>query len=166
MDIVPGIRGVVGEIDSRLIVDDLVSMEERLSSYVALPRFYAVLWGIFSIIAVALATIGIYGLMAYSVSHRSREIGIRIALGARRGEVSWMVLRQGLLLSGIGIAIGVFGALLLTRYLRTLLTDLTTTDPLTFVVVAVVVLLAATSASYLPARRTTKVDPVVALRYE
>jgi putative ABC transport system permease protein len=164
--VVPRIRSIVGQIDSRLIVEDIVTMEERISTYVALPRFYAVLLGTFSAVAVALAMIGIYGLMAYSVSHRTREIGIRIALGAHRQEVLWLVLRQGPVLSSLGIAIGIFGALLLTQYLNSLLIDLTPTDPLTFVIVATVVALAAISASYLPARRTTKVDPVIALRYE
>jgi putative ABC transport system permease protein len=166
MDVVPNIRGVVGQIDTRLIIDDVASMDERVSAYVALPRFYAVVLGIFSSIAVALAMIGIYGLMAYSVSHRTREIGIRVALGACTREVLWLVLRQGLALSSIGIVIGIVGALLLTRYLKTLLTDLTATDPLTYVIVVALVVFAAISASYLPARRSAKVDPVIALRYE
>src|SRR2546428_11782252 len=115
-------------------MDDVATMEQRLSVYVFRPRFYATLLSIFSTIAVALAAIGIYGLVAYSVSQRTREIGIRVAMGAERHTVLLLFLRQGLVLTAAGVCLGTLGGFALTRYLRNLLFGLTSTDPFTFAV--------------------------------
>jgi ABC-type antimicrobial peptide transport system permease subunit len=113
-----------------------------------------------------LAAIGLYGVIAYAVSQRTREIGIRIALGARRGDVLALVLRQGLRLAGIGIVLGVLGAVGLTRVLVNMLFEIKPTDPLTFVGVSLVLFVVSLLASWLPAHRAAKVDPMEALRYE
>jgi putative ABC transport system permease protein len=119
--------------------------------------------GTFAAIAVALATVGIYGVLAYLVSQRTQEIGIRLALGADRSQVLGMVLRHGLSLAAIGIVVGLIGALALTRLMRSLLYEVRPNDPITFVAVAAAVLMIALVASYLPARRATKVSPMTAL---
>jgi ABC-type antimicrobial peptide transport system permease subunit len=121
---------------------------------------------IFAGIAVVLATIGVYGVVSYSVSQRTQEIGIRVALGARAGDVSRLVLREGLLLGGLGVAVGLAAALASTRVLESLLFEVTPTDPVTLGAVAGLLLAVAVAATVLPARRATKVDPMVALRYE
>jgi putative ABC transport system permease protein len=127
---------------------------------------YAVLLGTFAAIAVALAAAGIYGVMAYSVAQRTREIGIRVALGARPSSVLGLVMGQSALLSIAGVVIGLAGAMWTTTYLQSLLFGLTPLDPATFAGVAVLFLAVATLASFVPARRATTVDPSVALRAE
>jgi len=129
-------------------------------------RVWGLLLGIFSAIALVLATAGIYGVMAYFVTQRTREIGIRMALGAQWSDVLKMIMRSGMLLVTIGLVIGLLGALLLTRLMTTLLFEVSPTDPITFGVVALCLIVAALLACYIPARRATKVDPLVALRYE
>jgi putative ABC transport system permease protein len=127
---------------------------------------YAVLLGVFAAIAVALAAAGIYAVMAYSVAQRTREIGIRMALGARSREVLGLVMGQSALLSVAGVVIGLAGAMWTTRYLQGLLFGLTPLDPATFIAVALLFLTVATAAAYVPARRATTVDPSIALRAE
>jgi putative ABC transport system permease protein len=122
--------------------------------------------GIFAGSALVLAMAGIYGVLAYSVSQRIREIGVRIALGASAGSVRGLVLRQAMLTAMAGIAIGLLGALALTRTMRSLLFEISNMDPLTYCGVALVLLLVAALAAYLPARRATLVDPIIALRHE
>jgi ABC-type antimicrobial peptide transport system permease subunit len=129
-------------------------------------RVWGLLFGIFSGIALVLATAGIYGVMAYFVAQRTREIGVRIALGAQWSHVLKMILRNGMALVVIGLTIGLAGALALTRLMTTLLFEVSPTDPLTFGAVALAVILATLLACYIPARRATKVDPLVALRYD
>jgi putative ABC transport system permease protein len=129
-------------------------------------RVWGLLLGIFSGIALVMAAAGIYGVMAYFVSQRTREIGIRLALGARRGDVLMLILRSGMSLVALGLTIGLAGALVLTRLLNTLLFEVSPTDPITFVAVSLCAILAALLACYFPARRATKVDPLIALRYE
>jgi len=129
-------------------------------------RFNVILIGFFGITALLLAMAGVFGVMAYSVSRRTREIGVRIALGAGPGDVLRMILSQGLRTIFIGVAIGIAGSLALTRAVQSLLFGVTATDPLTFGGVTLLLVAAALLACYIPARRATKVDPMVALRYE
>ena len=120
----------------------------------------------FAIVALLLAAIGLYGVIAYAVSQRTRELGIRMALGAQRDNILWLVLRQGLNLVLVGVAIGLVGALVLTRFLSGLLFDLKPTDPPTLIATSLLLVAVASLACWVPARRATKVDPMVALRNE
>ena len=160
------VRGLVRQLDAQLVVDNMATMEQRLSASVARPRFYATLVGVFALIAVTLAAVGVYGVLSYAVSQCTREIGIRLALGASRRGVLGLVLRQGCAIAAIGIAVGLAGAAAVTRSLTTLLFDLTPFDPLTFGVVSVLLALVALAACYVPARRAMGVDPIAALRAE
>jgi ABC-type antimicrobial peptide transport system permease subunit len=129
-------------------------------------RFNLILVGIFAGSALLLAVAGIYGVLAYSVARRTREIGVRIALGASTGNVLGLVLGQAMATALAGVAAGVLGAFSLTRLMRSLLFEISPTDPLTFAAVALLLLLVVALAAYLPARRATRVDPTIALRYE
>jgi predicted permease len=164
--VVDGVRAVARQLDPNATVDRIATMEQIVSDSVTRPRMYAVLVAIFSGVAVALAAIGLYGVVAYSVSQRTREIGVRMALGARRAEVVRLVLRQSTVLVAIGLVCGLAGAAALTRYLEGLLFGLTPLDLSTFVVVALAFSAVATLAGYVPARRAAAVDPMVALRCE
>ena len=139
-------------------------MDEIKSAAVAQPRFTVVLMGAFSLMAILLALVRIYGVISYGVSQRTQEIGIRMALGARAAEVSRMVVRQGGTVVLIGLAIGLIGALALTRVMGAILFNVSPTDPATYAVVTVVLLAIGLLATYLPARRAASVDPVEALR--
>ncbi len=142
------------------------TLETVLSEDVAAPRFRTLLLGIFAALAVGLAMAGVYGVMAYVVGQRSNEIGLRMALGASPGKVMGLVLRQGLLLAAIGLAIGLAGAVALTRLLAGMLFEVKPGDPMTYAGVVVLLAVVALAASYIPARRATKVDPLIALRQE
>jgi len=144
----------------------LQSMSDVVAREVAHPAFDALLMGIFAALALALTSVGIYGVLSFQVARRTQEIGIRMALGARRANVLFMVVRQGALLAAAGIAIGLAGALALSRFLSSLLYGVKPTDPLTFFGVSLILVAVALLASFIPARRATKVDPMVALRYE
>jgi predicted permease len=160
------IRSAVRELDSTLPVYNLRSMNELVSRSMVQPRFLALLLATFSGIALFLAAIGIYGVMAYSVQQRTQEIGVRMALGARPLHVLGLVLKQSMVMLILGTVIGLAGAFALTRLMRTLLFEITATDPLTYVSVIGVLAVVALIACYVPARRAAKVDPLIALRYE
>ena len=160
------IREQVLAVDPNQPVFDVKTMEERVAVTLETRRFAVVLLGIFGALALVLAAIGLYGVLAFAVSQRTREIGIHMALGARTRDVLVMVIKQGMSLVLIGVALGVAGAYAATRTIRSLLFEVGTTDPLTFVLVSVLLAVVGFVACYLPARRATKVDPLVALRYE
>ena len=161
-----GIRQAVHSIDKNLPVTDVNSFPQVLNTSVAQERFRTLLMASFSIIALLLAAVGIFGVISFSASQRTREIGIRMALGAERRDVLAMVVGQGLRLALIGVAVGIVGAFALTRFLSTLLYGITPTDPVTFTAVSLILVAVALLACYIPARRAAKVDPMVALRYE
>ena len=166
MKLAPVIEQVIHGYDKDQAIADIQPLDMLLSKSVARPRFQSVLIASFAGLALLLAVIGIYGVMSYSVAQRTHELGIRVALGADRNQVVQLVVGQGLLLALFGIAGGLAGAFAVTRYLRTLLFDVSPTDPITFVVVPLILCAAALAACYLPARRATNVDPMQALRYE
>ena len=159
-------REAVGEVDKEMPITSLRTMEDYLSESVSQRRFNAILLGAFAILALILAAVGLYGVISYSVLHRTHEIGIRIALGAKRRDVFKLVIGQGMLLALIGVAIGLGAAFALTRLMSGMLYGISPTDPLTFAGIALLLIAVALLACYVPARRATKVDPMVALRCE
>jgi putative ABC transport system permease protein len=142
------------------------TMEASLKENVASPRFRTLLFVVFAVLAVCLAMAGVYGVMAYVVGQRLNEIGLRMALGASQGDVLGMILKQGMTLAGAGIAIGLAGAVAAARLLTSFLFEVKPGDPLTYLGVATLLLMVAIAASYFPARRATRVDPLIALRQE
>jgi predicted permease len=166
---VGAIRQAVRDVEPNLPINNIKTQIEQADETLSLERLFAKLMSLFGLLAQQLASIGLYGVLAYSVSRRTHEIGIRMALGANRGRMLTMILRQGMTLTLIGVALGLGGAYVLTRYLETLnsmLFGVRPRDPLTFVVTAALLTLVALVACLVPARRATKVDPMVALRYE
>jgi putative ABC transport system permease protein len=163
---VPAVRTAIHEIDRDMPLAGIHTMEEMIGTSMSQRRLSTILLGTFSALALLLATIGIYGVMSYTVSQRQREIGIRMALGASRDGVLRLVLRQGMTLAIIGVVIGLFGAFALTRLVASQLYGIQATDPATFVVVTLLLTTVALVASLVPAMRATRVDPVIALREE
>jgi len=163
---VAAVRQAIREVDPRLPVSGVGTLAEQVDRSVVDQRLTAQLSSFFSLVAVFLACIGIYGLMSYAVVHRTNEIGIRVALGAQPGQVLRLIMRQGLVLAAAGVAVGIALAFIFTRLLRSLLFGVQPFDPVTFIGVAFLLTLIALAACYLPARRAMRVDPVVALRYE
>jgi predicted permease len=169
---IAAVRAAVAEVDSNLPVNSVKTQIEQADETLRMERLFAKLLTFFGLLAQQLAAIGLFGVMAYSVSQRTREIGIRMALGADRSDVMKMILRQGMTLVLIGVVLGLGAAYVLTKYLASLLDlknmlyGVTVSDPLTYGLIAVILTLVALVACLIPARRATKVDPMVALRYE
>jgi predicted permease len=164
MSLASSIRNAIWAVDKDQPVANIDTMDHIVSEAIARQRFSMLLLGIFAGLALVLAAVGIYGVMSYSVAQRTHEIGIRMALGARRADVLQMTVKQGLKLVGAGMMLGLVAAFLLTRVLASLLYGISATDPITFVGISLVLLAVAILASYIPALRATKVDPIIALR--
>jgi putative ABC transport system permease protein len=160
------VRQTVWEVDREQPVSNVNTMEGVLSESIARQRFSTLVFGVFAGVALALAAVGIYGVMSYSMAQRTREIGIRMALGAQKRDVLKLAVGQGLKLVAIGVAVGLAGALALSRVMTSLLYGISATDPATLVIISLVLAAVALLASYIPARRATQVDPLIALRYE
>jgi putative ABC transport system permease protein len=163
---VPRVREVINGVDPNIGIDAIVPLEKLEASSRARERFYAVLLGIFAAVAGLLGSIGVYGVLSYAVTQRTQEIGVRVALGALRSQVLWLILRRGGVLTAAGIVLGLGGAGGAARYLQSMLFGVKPTDATTFAAVAAAFAAVAMAACYLPARRATTVDPVVALRHE
>ena len=159
-------RAQVGAVDPSLPVSNIGTLDGVVAKSISQQRFYMLLFAIFAAVAMVLAAIGIFGVLSYAVSQRTREIGIRMALGAREGSVIRLIVVQAMILVVTGVAAGTIAALFLSQTMTKMLFGVTPTDPATFASVAGVLLGVALFASYLPARRATRVDPVIALRAE
>ncbi len=166
LSVVPAIHAELQQLDREQPMASIATMEQLLADSLSRARFTMLLLGIFAAVALLLAAVGIYGLIAYSVTQRTQELGIRIALGAQRRDVLRLVLGQGTRLTLLGLALGIAAALGITRLLASLLFGISATDPLTFAGVAALLAFVALLACFIPARRATRVDPIVALRYE
>jgi putative ABC transport system permease protein len=164
--LIAAVKSVVLEIDPDQGVADVQTMEERIAAAGAQPRVQAWLVTTFSLIALALACVGIYGVVSYTVTQRTREIGVRVALGADRLAIFMQMLRESLMTAGTGVAIGLLASVALTRYLEALLFEVKPGDPAVYLSVAILMMSVAAAASYFPSRRAATVDPVVALRDE
>jgi putative ABC transport system permease protein len=163
---IAAIRSIAHRLDPNQPITNFRTMEENISRSIAQPRFRTILLGVFAGVALALAAVGIFGVMAYSVTQRSREMGVRMALGASRQSVLQLVLGHGLRLTLLGVAIGTAASFALTRYLSSLLFNVPPHDPATLLSVAGGLVLVSLCACYLPARRATLIDPMVSLRQE
>jgi putative ABC transport system permease protein len=166
LQLASAVRDEVRALDPNQAISTIRSMDEIVSGSVAQPRFASQILALFAVLALLLAAVGLYGLIAYTVSQRTHEIGIRMALGAEPRDVLKLVIGQGLKLALAGAAIGIVGALALTRLMQGLLFQVSPTDPVTFIGVTALLTVVALAASYLPARRAMRVDPMIALRYE
>jgi len=164
--LIPAARSIIHELDSHLPPADFTTQTKQIDGSLFRERLVAHLSSFFGLLALGLACIGLYGLLSYEVTRRTREIGIRSAMGAQQRDVLRLVVGQGIALALAGAIAGLAGALGLTRYLQSLLYGVRPTDPATFVSVAFLLTLVSLAACYIPARRATKVDPMTALRYE
>lgn len=166
MKLVTSVQSAIWSVEKDLPISSIGTMEQIRSHSIAQPRLTALLLSVFAALAMILASVGIYGVMAYSVTQRTHEMGLRMALGARASDVLTLVVGQGMVLATIGVGLGLLGAFAMTRVLEKFLWGVRPTDPFTFAAVSVLLATVALLASYLPARRATHVDPMVALRYE
>jgi putative ABC transport system permease protein len=166
MSLLPALRSAVAEIDANRPLGNPATMEDQLAQQVQYPRYYSMLLGLFAVVATVLAAVGIYGIMAYAVEQRTREIGIRMALGAGGWQVLRLVTRQAIWMIAAGLALGVAGAMTLTRFLSSELWEIQSTDPATFAGVSLLLIVVALLACLIPTRRAVQVDPTIALRYE
>ena len=166
-DVVSAVRSQLLALDSTLAVNEIEPMTAQIATTLAATRLASTLISIFGLVALLLATIGLYGVMVWMVSRRTREVGIRMALGAQSGDVLKLMLKQGMVLIASGVVVGLVTALIATRLIDTQqLYGVRATDPFTFAAIALLLTAVSLLACYLPARRATKVDPLVALRYE
>jgi putative ABC transport system permease protein len=163
-DMIPVVRQTVRSVDVNAGIDAIQPLEQLVAQSVARQRLYAVMLGVFAVVAALLAAVGIYGVLAYAVVQRTQEIGVRMALGAQRGQVLTLVLFRGIALAALGIGIGLAAAAAGTKYLQGLLFGVKPLDAGTFAVTALGFVVLAALASYIPARRATRVDPMIALR--
>jgi putative ABC transport system permease protein len=166
IDLTNAVRQAVWSIDSNIPIADVRTMEQILANVTAQPRFNTVLLGIFAAVALALASVGIYGVLSYSVTQRTREIGVRIALGAQQGDVLKMVIKQGMVLTLLGVCLGLAASFAMTRLMAGLLFGVSATDPGIFMLITLLLIGVALLACWIPARRAAKLDPIIALRYE
>ena len=164
--IAAGLQRIAHDIDPRLTLKDVVPFTEMEDRTLVIERMVAQVSAAFGVLALVVACVGLYGVLAYGVARRTREIGVRIALGASRGGVQWMVLRESLVLLGLGFALGVPAALAATRLVASMLFGLTPADPVTMAASLLVMVGVSLAAAFVPARRAARVDPMVALRYE
>src|SRR5262249_43387917 len=164
--IAPSLREVMASLDPDQPIADMQTMESLLGKSIARSRFSMVMLAVFAALALTLGAVGIYGVMAYTVTQRTQEIGVRMALGAGRRDVMALVLRRGMTLAFAGVGAGLAGSYALTRVMRSLLYEVSATDTLTFAVTALILIAISWLACYVPGLRATRVDPIVALRYE
>jgi ABC-type antimicrobial peptide transport system permease subunit len=164
--ILPALRNAVESIDKDLPLHDIRTQTEQIGASISQERLFATLTAGFGVLALILACIGTYDIMAYNVARRTSEIGVRMALGARTRQVLWMVLRESSMLAILGIASGLIAAIALTRFVRTMLYGLKPSDPATLITAALILLALAIAAAYGPARRAARTDPMQALRHE
>lgn len=165
-DLADNMKRAIWQVNPDLAITDVRTLDDRLSNFLVRPRFFAMLIGIFSLVALMIAAAGVYGTMSYNVGRQTREFGIRLALGARRSEVRSMVMRRGMVSTAIGVVVGLAGAYALSRFLSDMLFDVVPTDPMTFFTVTATLVAVAMVASYVPAQRATRVDPLETLKAE
>ena len=162
----PGLRRLVAELDPSLAITSLRTMSQVRAESLARQRFLTMLLSVFAVVGVLLAVIGVYGVMGQIARGRTQEMGIRIALGAQTSQLQWLVVRQGLVVAGVGLAVGIAAALLGAQAMRALLFGVGASDPLTFVAVALLLLATVVAASWIPAIRASRADPMRALPVE